>query len=214
MNYINIAPNYMPMQTMGKRLQWAREKAGLVSKLAAAKRFGWKTSTYGAHENGQNDYDDKDAAKYAKAFKVSAGWLLTGEGSPTSKSIRHPVVNYVAGGSELVPIDDFPQGEGIEEVELPQGVPANAVVVKVKGESMHPRYYDGEYLVYVRDGRGPDELIGRECVVELTDGRKMVKTIRRGSRKGLFRLDSFNAEPIEDVKIRWAGYVWRPGLAA
>lgn len=214
MNYVNIPPDYSPMQNMGERLQWAREKAGFASKLAAAKRFGWTPSTYAAHENGQNDYDEKAAAKYAKAFKVSAGWLLTGEGSPSPKAVRHPVVNYVAGGSELVPIDDYAPGEGIEEVELPAGVPANAVVVKVRGESMHPRYYDGEYLVYIRDGRSPEELIGRECVVELTDGRKMVKTVRRGSKKGLFRLESFNAAPIEDVKIKWAGYVWRPGVAA
>jgi phage repressor protein C with HTH and peptisase S24 domain len=214
MNYVNILHDYQPMQTKGERLQWAREKAGFSSKLAAAKRFGWTASTYAAHENGQNDYDDKPASKYAKAFKVSAGWLLTGEGSPSPKSNKHPVVNYVGGGSELVPIDDYPIGEGIKEIELPAGVPANAVVVEVKGESMHPRYYDGEYLVYIRDGRSPEELVGRECVVELTDGRKMVKTVRRGSKRGLFRLESFNASPIEDVKIKWAGYVWRPGVTA
>ncbi len=214
MTYVYIIGENFLMETMGKRLSWARERAGFSSARQAALRHHWGYSTYAAHENGQNDYDDKAAARYAKAFKVSAGWLLTGEGSPSPKSMKHPVVNYVAGGSELVPIDDYPQGEGIEEVELPAGVPANAVVVKVKGESMHPRYYDGEYLVYIRDGRSPDELVGRECVVELVDGRKMVKMVRRGSKKGLFRLESFNAAPIEDVKIRWAGYVWRPGISA
>ena len=119
MTYVYIIGENFLMETMGKRLSWARERAGFSSARQAALRHHWGYSTYAAHENGQNDYDDKAAARYAKAFKVSAGWLLTGEGSPSPKSMKHPVVNYVAGGSELVPIDDYPQGEGIEEVELP-----------------------------------------------------------------------------------------------
>lgn len=99
------------MDTMGERLKWARERAKIPSARQAAIRHGWGISTYAAHENGQNDYDDEDAKKYGKALRVSAGWLLTGEGSPSPKSNKHPVINYVGAGSELVPIDDYPVGE-------------------------------------------------------------------------------------------------------
>lgn len=44
-------------------------------------RFNWTPSTYASHENGQSSVPKKAAERYAKAFKVSAGWILTGEGN-------------------------------------------------------------------------------------------------------------------------------------
>jgi transcriptional regulator with XRE-family HTH domain len=68
----------MPMGDMGNRLKAARAAAGYPSARAAATKKGWKVSTYAAHENGQNDFKPEDAIKYAKAFKTSPGYLLTG----------------------------------------------------------------------------------------------------------------------------------------
>lgn len=71
--------------TMGEsndRLKAARERAGFDSARQAAIRFGWTISTYASHENGQTPVPQKAAEKYAAKFKVSAGWILTGEGSP------------------------------------------------------------------------------------------------------------------------------------
>jgi hypothetical protein len=65
---------------MGQRLRQARIRAGFDSGRSAALRFKWRTSTYAAHENGQNNFDPEQAAIYGKAFKVSPSWLLTGEG--------------------------------------------------------------------------------------------------------------------------------------
>jgi transcriptional regulator with XRE-family HTH domain len=83
------------MDTMGKRLKWAREQAGFRSASAAAKRQHWKNSTYLAHENGQNDFDAETAERYGAAFNVDPGWLLTGRGdrrradSELHHSLRH-----------------------------------------------------------------------------------------------------------------------------
>lgn len=63
-----------------ERLTTARRKAGFRSAMAAAKKHHWPTSTYASHENGQTPLPQDAAAKYAKAFKVSTAWLLTGEG--------------------------------------------------------------------------------------------------------------------------------------
>ncbi len=67
------------MDEMQDRLKSARGKAGFKSARAAALRFSWSVSTYSAHENGQNRFDPEAARAYAKAFGVSASWLLTGE---------------------------------------------------------------------------------------------------------------------------------------
>lgn len=73
------------MRMMGERLREARHAAGYESAMSAAKKFGWSPSTYAAHENGQNGFNIKAAAKYAKAFKTTAAWLLTEEGEPPRK---------------------------------------------------------------------------------------------------------------------------------
>jgi hypothetical protein len=61
------------------RLRKARQERGFRTAKAAADFFGWNINTYGQHENGTRDYD-REAKRYATAFKVSEGWLLTGEG--------------------------------------------------------------------------------------------------------------------------------------
>ncbi|HVZ18053.1 MAG TPA: S24 family peptidase [Terriglobales bacterium] len=62
------------------RLRQAREDAGFKTAAAAIERFGWKQSTYLAHENGQNGLKVASAEQYAKAFGVDSAWLLTGNG--------------------------------------------------------------------------------------------------------------------------------------
>ena len=66
-----------------KRLQRARERAGFPSAKAAATRHGWVYDTYAQHENGARGLT-RAAKKYARAFKVSEGWLLTGDGELAS----------------------------------------------------------------------------------------------------------------------------------
>ncbi|HLL27428.1 MAG TPA: S24 family peptidase [Xanthobacteraceae bacterium] len=114
-------------------------------------------------------------------------------------------VGYVGAG-EFIPIDDHAIGAGLEEVEIPAGVPDDAVLLIVRGDSMAPRYFDNEYLFYRRDNRPPAELIGRECVIKLTDGRMYVKELRRGEA-GLFTLFGWNSPLIENVTVEWAAPV-------
>lgn len=53
--------------------------AGYRSGRAAAAAIGVKPATYASHENGTRTFSVPDAQNYADFFKVSAGWLLTGE---------------------------------------------------------------------------------------------------------------------------------------
>lgn len=77
------------MSEKGNRLRQARVGAGFSKARQAAERFGWKPSTYAAHENGQNEFDEKQARVYGQAFQISWMWLLTGEwvGPITSKRL-------------------------------------------------------------------------------------------------------------------------------
>lgn len=119
-----------------------------------------------------------------------------------------PVVGYVGAGAEIFCIDDHAKGAGLEEVEIPlPGLSPSTVAVRVRGISMEPAYYDGDLIFYDRTDNGDlMHLIGKECVVSLTDGRKFIKILRR-RQNGEWYLFSNNAEPIMDIQIEWAAKV-------
>jgi phage repressor protein C with HTH and peptisase S24 domain len=194
------------VDTIAERLRWARERAGFKGGTQAATAFGWKVSTYLGHENGDRNPSRDKAKRYAERFKVRWEWLLEGEGQPTARGTPAPVVaGYVGAGAEIIPVDGDP-GPG-HRIDLP---PPNAVPVIVRGDSMYPRYFDGETLLYLPEHRPPDELIGRECVVKLADGRMLVKILKRGTKRRRYNLESWNAAPLENQAVEWAAAVrWR-----
>ena len=70
---------------MNERLKKSRYAAGYKTASAAIEKFGWKSSAYRAHENGQNNFSTQDALTYANAYDVTAAWLLVGEDSENSE---------------------------------------------------------------------------------------------------------------------------------
>ena len=69
------------------RLREARRRAGFQNAADAAERFGWPVIAYRSHENGIRGLKAHVAKKYAKAYKCSFPWLMTGEGLIDGSSI-------------------------------------------------------------------------------------------------------------------------------
>jgi phage repressor protein C with HTH and peptisase S24 domain len=184
------------------RLRQARINAGFETASDAATRFGWVESTYRSHENGQRGIKANDANKYARAFRVTNEWLLLGLGEGQKKPV--PLVGYVGAGAEVFPIDD---GGSLDDIDPPPGVGPEAVAVRVRGDSMYPRYMDGDLLIY--DKHIPlTRADGLECIVSLIDGRKFIKIVRAEGRV-IATLESWNAPPIRSVQVEWAApVVW------
>jgi hypothetical protein len=61
--------------------------AGFPTVTAAVGNFRWQYPTYAAHENGSRSLE-REAAKYAKAYRVDEAWLLTGQGKGPSGEVR------------------------------------------------------------------------------------------------------------------------------
>lgn len=195
------------MGESSERLRVARERAGYKSALAAAKHFGWTPSTYASHENGQTPEVPRDAAiKYARAFKVSPSWILTAEG-PMEAQNTVRLMGRVGAGAEISPEHEQVPEEGLDEIELPFPIGIEAIAFEVQGESMLPRYDAGALVVCSTAPRDPDSFIGFEVAVRTSKGARYLKTLRRGSKRGLYTLESFNARPIPDVKIAWLGEI-------
>ncbi|MEM6490914.1 MAG: S24 family peptidase [Pseudomonadota bacterium] len=184
----------------------ARRLAGFENATEAARAFGWTAPTYLAHENGGRGFPVARARAYARAFNVSTAWLLTGEGP--QRDTTTPLIGIVGAGSTILPIDDHALGAGLELVETPPAYGGDLVAVQVRGDSMYPVYWDGDVLFFGRSGAPIlDECLNRECVVRLADGAAMVKVLRRGAQKQAFRLESYNAPPIENADVEWAAPV-------
>lgn len=198
----------MALDTVAKRLKWARERdRRYKTATEAARAFGWPVSTYLGHENEDRSPSRTTAKKYAKAYKVRWEWLLEGDGGPTLKGATIPIEGYVGAGAEFYPTDD-----GGDMGTAPAQIEENTAAVIVRGLSMYPRYLEGEVIYYSKETRSPAELVGRECIVKLTDGRIYIKMLRKGSARHLFDLESWNAPTIEDQEVEWAAPVtWRCG---
>jgi len=66
------------MKALARRLRTARIEAGIETSEAAARMIGVRSGVYYRHENAQSMPTITHAAKYAKAFGVSACWLAFG----------------------------------------------------------------------------------------------------------------------------------------
>lgn len=86
-----------------ERLRDARIKAGFKSAAAAAEAYGWNVSTYRHHENSTRGFGQDHAKSYARAFNVSAAWLLGLQSDPYPDARE--------GMIQLLSMPDRPSGE-------------------------------------------------------------------------------------------------------
>lgn len=192
------------MSTLHERLRRARVAAGFEGPKEAAASLGISRSTYTQHENGIRGFTRETAVQYAKKFKVSLDWLLDGRGQNGPREDRNRLLGRVGAGAE---VHRFPEGAThLGDSGLPDDLPAGNVV-EIEGDSQYP-LQPGWLIVYGPENQGVrDALIGKLCVVQVVDGPTLLKTLKRGSKKGFFRLESWNAPPREDVRLAWAAKV-------
>lgn len=195
---IGAGDSFGPM-TAHDRLREARATAGFKSTAEAARALGMQSATLTHHENGTRGFV-REAARYAKFFKVSLEWLLEGRGEMRPKRGLQsvPLMGIVAAGSSVLPIEDA-AGDGlVDEIMLPE--PGKVAALLVKGESMYPRFMDGEIILYDPTPRTPGSMLNHYAVVQTLDGRVMIKKLQSSRKLDHWRLWSHNA-PEEDAQL-------------
>lgn len=105
------------------RLKLARERAGFETAADAARRFGWRTSTYAGHENGSRGIKPGVGEDYARAFRVPVGWLMYGTGSPDGDETESNVEAVVPAAAVTKLPDGWGAFGGQPEAELPALIP-------------------------------------------------------------------------------------------
>lgn len=75
---------------MHDRLRAARKAAGYGTAKEAAEAFGWNKNTVTSNENGNRTFSRESAQRYAAAYRVDLGWLLTGKGDMKQSASDDP----------------------------------------------------------------------------------------------------------------------------
>ena len=115
-----------------------------------------------------------------------------------------PIMGRVGAGAVIEPVPP----EGLGEVELPFPISEETVAFEVAGDSMLPKYENGDIIVVFREQRHPvSSFYGEEAAVRLKSGERYLKTIERGKSASFVNLTSFNAKPISGVRLEWIGEI-------
>jgi phage repressor protein C with HTH and peptisase S24 domain len=156
---------------------------------------------------GSDTLTDKTFTRLASGAEDLLGRPVTAaeiQGAPVIKPA--PVVGFVGAGAE-VHVFDGDSGMPLTYITVP-GRLKNPQAVIVRGDSMVPRYDEGNYLIYDDVRLNPGDAVGKECVCFLENGKMFVKRLAKGSTRTLWNLQSTNTpNVIEDQRIQWAAEI-------
>ena len=190
--------------SLSVRLTQAMKQAGLnqpgLARAATRPRQPVSQQVVQHLLSGRNS-TSKHLPAIAEALGVSLDWLAGGKGK--LRRAEALLVGKVGAGSEITRFDE---GTVLAGIEPPPGVDAPNVA-EISGDSQYP-LQEGWLIFYGPEHQGvAEDCIGKLCVVQVKDGPTLLKTVKRGSRRNLFRLESWNAPPREDVRLIWAARV-------
>ncbi len=192
-----------------QRLRQARTAKGLDSATTAADAFGWNRSTYVSNENGHAPFSYRRAKDYAAAFGVRPEWLYDAAGPmlPAAEAGYVPIIGRVGANPDGLVLYASGQEPG-DLAPIPPGGTGQAVALRVVGHSMRGVADDGA-LIYFEDQRTPPtpDMLGHVVVVETDADEVLVKRLLRGSRPGLFDLESVAGPTRADARLRWAAHI-------
>ncbi len=143
-------------------------------------------------------------ASLAPILETTASWLLEGvsAAAPSASTLR--IVGRVGAGAEIRPEFEQIPPDGLDQIDLTLPLSNESIAFTVEGDSMWPRYNAGDVVICDEKEHDPTAITGREAAVRTGDGKRYLKTIRRGQSAGMFDLESHNAPPIRNVTIEWA----------
>ena len=191
----------LTIPVMGNRLKSLRAARKWTHEEAAT-AMGVSRGQFIKLERGERRLTADYIEMAARAFGVSPADILE-DGEPMTL----PIVGRVGASTDGQVLQDTDQGP-FGTIEAPPGARGSEAAVEVVGHSMGIYAPDGSLILYDNRHEPPNEdILGEVCVVGLPDGRTLVKRLLRGSRRGLFDLESIVGDTMRDQRVDWAAVV-------
>lgn len=186
------------MNAFRARLQRLMDERNIKRKpLAKAAGLG-ETSIRDIFDERRNDVRIGTLVRLADYFQLSVDDLI--------EEPNVPVLGRVgAGGTILFEPEDNLDGPFVPR---PPGADGRIMALEVVGNSMFPKYEDGDVIYVRKDIDGiPPQAIGEYCAIRTADGGTFLKLLAKGTRPGRYTLRSLNAPDMEDEEVLWAAPV-------
>lgn len=185
------------------KLRAHRQAKGLTLEALAAS-IGMSNQNLGKIERGLVPLGEEHHAALAAALGIEPADLFREPSGVEPQEQFVPIIGRVGADNEGTVIQSHGQ-QGYDMTPIPPGGTPQAAALEVTGESM-PWLAENGSLVYFEDQRTPptEDMIGYYAIMELEDGRVLLKRLLRGSKQGHYSLMSQVGPPIENVRIRWA----------
>lgn len=189
------------MTTIGQRIVRIR-RALKESQADFGKRFGVGQTTISKWESDRQEPEAKHLDVIA-SLEMDGLDMVDSE-TPYSTGSNPlftlvPLVGYVGAGAVVQMMDRGAGTSAIDWVKAPKGFGA-VEALGVRGDSMYPVYRDGDTVFYGGRAAELPIRVADEYVVELADGRWLIKIVEP-ERDGRYTLTAYNSAPIRDVEI-------------
>jgi transcriptional regulator with XRE-family HTH domain len=192
-----------PRHMARTRIREFREQAE-VSQEQLAEAVGISVSQVSRIERDEREPRLDEIIKISHRLGVPVAVLIGEDEEPAPV----PVVGRIgAGGSIDTSTEQFDLAHPLFEIEPPFALPADALALEIHGESMWPRYDHGDVVIVSMHGSDVSGVIGFEAAVATDEGKRYLKRVIEGSRRGLFNLESHNAPVMRDVRVTWVSEV-------
>lgn len=158
---------------IGERIRAARKNIDMTMK-ELGKLVDLHESTIQRYESGEiKTLDIEKIKEFAKALKVNPVYLLGwDEAEEYNNSILIPVYGSVPAGVPLEAIEDI---QGYEDIPI-EWLRGNKkyIALKVKGDSMYPKYLDGDTVIILVQ---PNCESGQDCACYVNGYNTTLKTV-------------------------------------
>jgi len=166
----------------------------LKTQAALARKAGLSQSTISRMRRGEVDPQSDNLRRVADALGIPVSRLLsptavddlassTSSVASQAKALRRvPIVSLVQAGGFGETVDPYPPGDGSGWLWCPVNCGPRTFALKVHGESMEPRYHDGDTIFVdpdVSEVHGSDVVVRLENEQEATFKRLVIDGSRR-----------------------------------
>lgn len=202
----------MDADTLRKRIQGLLDATG-KGPVTVSVQIGKGRDYLSNLLNGRKDSIGGDViAALAMALDCSVEYLADPEVldpriPPGTGEVLIRIRGYV--GADPDARVQFASGDAPNDLaERPPGASPNSVALYVNGPSMRGIADEGSLIFYEQTSSPPTpEMLSHVVVVETMDGNVLVKRLLRGSKRGLYDLESNSARKLEDVQLKWAAHI-------